>query len=131
MEDAADLKSAILTGVWVRVPPSAPFPQIGTISSIDTIPPCPVQTSLLLCMIDGYRLVAKEVFMPKLGLWELAIILLIILLIFGAGRLPQIGSSLGRSMRSFKNAITGQDEAETQDARSKRVKSGVKDEENS
>lgn len=69
--------------------------------------------------------------MPKLGLWELAIILLIILLIFGAGRLPQIGSSLGRSMRSFKNAITGQDEAETQDARSKRVKSGVKDEENS
>ena len=48
--------------------------------------------------------------MPRLGPLELVIILLIFMLIFGAGRLPYVGSSLGRSMRAFKNAITGQDE---------------------
>ncbi len=48
--------------------------------------------------------------MPKLGPLELAIILVIVLLIFGVGRLPQVGSSLGRSMRAFKRAITGEDE---------------------
>ena len=68
--------------------------------------------------------------MPRLGPLELAIILLIVLLIFGAGRLPQIGSSLGRSMKAFKNAITGQDEADdNQPLASKTVKSPTKDEE--
>ena len=45
-----------------------------------------------------------------LGLPEMAIILLIIMLIFGARRLPEIGSSLGRGIRTFKTAITGEDE---------------------
>ena len=44
------------------------------------------------------------------GLPELLIILLVVLLIFGARRLPEIGSSLGRSIRSFKSALTGEDE---------------------
>ena len=50
--------------------------------------------------------------MPRLGPLELAIILVIVLLIFGVGRLPQVGSSLGRSMRAFKRAVTGEEEAE-------------------
>jgi len=41
------------------------------------------------------------------GPWELAIILAIVLVIFGAGRLPEIGSSLGRGMRAFKRGIGG------------------------
>ena len=45
-----------------------------------------------------------------LGLPELLIIVVIIMLIFGARRLPEIGSSLGRGIRTFKSAITGEDE---------------------
>ncbi len=56
------------------------------------------------------------------GTLELVIILLIILLIFGARRLPEIGSSLGRGLRTFKSAISGEDEKpeeEKQQANSK------------
>ncbi len=45
-----------------------------------------------------------------LGIPELIAILLIIMLVFGARRLPEIGSSLGRSIRTFKSALTGEDE---------------------
>ena len=44
-----------------------------------------------------------------LGIPELIIIFAIILLIFGARRLPEIGSSLGRGIRTFKSAVTGED----------------------
>lgn len=42
-----------------------------------------------------------------LGFPELGIILAILLVLFGAGRLPQIGSSLGKGLRSFKRGIDG------------------------
>ncbi len=42
--------------------------------------------------------------MPSLGAPELILILLIVLIIFGAGKLPQIGSALGRSIREFRDA---------------------------
>jgi sec-independent protein translocase protein TatA len=45
-----------------------------------------------------------------LGLPELLIILLVVLLIFGATRLPGIGSALGKGIRSFKTSVTGEDE---------------------
>ena len=48
--------------------------------------------------------------MPGMG--ELLIILLIVLLVFGANKLPQIGDSLGRSIRNFKRATNGDDEIE-------------------
>ncbi len=44
-----------------------------------------------------------------LGAWELILILLIVLLIFGAGKLPQIGDALGRGIRNFKSASNGKD----------------------
>lgn len=40
-----------------------------------------------------------------LGIWELLLILMIVLLFFGAKRLPEIGSSLGRGIREFKDSI--------------------------
>ncbi len=40
----------------------------------------------------------------------LIILLVVVLLIFGAKRLPEIGSSLGRGIRTFKSAVTGEDE---------------------
>ena len=45
-----------------------------------------------------------------LGLPELLIILLVVLLIFGASRLPGVGSALGKGIRSFKTSVTGEDE---------------------
>ena len=45
-----------------------------------------------------------------LGLTELLIILAVLLLIFGATRLPEIGSSLGKGIRMFKTSVTGEDE---------------------
>ncbi len=40
-----------------------------------------------------------------MGPWELVIAFLVILLLFGAKRLPEIGSSLGRGIREFKGSI--------------------------
>ena len=39
-----------------------------------------------------------------LGMWELLIILAIVLLIFGAGKLPEIGSGLGKGISNFRQA---------------------------
>jgi len=41
-----------------------------------------------------------------LGPMELTIILIIILIIFGAGRLPEIGSGIGKGIRNFKKSVT-------------------------
>lgn len=46
----------------------------------------------------------------KLGMGELLIILLIVLVLFGASKLPQIGAGLGQSIRGFKRALGGEDE---------------------
>ena len=48
--------------------------------------------------------------MPEIGISGLIIILVVALLIFGPKRLPEIGRSLGRGMREFKDSISGQDE---------------------
>ena len=45
--------------------------------------------------------------MSSIGLPEIAIVLLIVLVIFGPKRLPQLGRSLGGGMREFKDAVTG------------------------
>ena len=42
--------------------------------------------------------------MPNLGVTELIIILAIVVLIFGANRLPEIGRGIGRGIRNFKDA---------------------------
>jgi sec-independent protein translocase protein TatA len=44
--------------------------------------------------------------------WELLLILLVLLLVFGAKRLPEMGRSLGKGMREFKDSVTGMDERE-------------------
>ncbi len=50
--------------------------------------------------------------MPRIGPTELVIILFIILIIFGAGRLPEIGSALGKGIREFRKGQSGQEEGE-------------------
>lgn len=51
--------------------------------------------------------------MPNVGPMELAIVLIIALIVLGPKRLPEVGRSLGKGMREFKDSvagITGQDE---------------------
>lgn len=46
----------------------------------------------------------------QLGMGELIVLLLIVVFVFGAGKLPQIGDALGRSVKNFKKAINNTDE---------------------
>jgi sec-independent protein translocase protein TatA len=48
--------------------------------------------------------------MPNLGFSELIIVLLIIVVIFGSTKLPQLGDGLGRAIKNFKRAVTNQNE---------------------
>jgi sec-independent protein translocase protein TatA len=50
-----------------------------------------------------------------LGSTELFIILVIVLVLFGGGRLPQVGSALGKGIRNFRRAFGGDDEDTPQD----------------
>ena len=47
--------------------------------------------------------------MPNIGPLELVLILLVVLLLFGAKRLPELGRSLGSGMKEFKESVTGKD----------------------
>ena len=44
-----------------------------------------------------------------IGIWEIVILLVVALLIFGPKRLPEMGRSLGRGLREFKDSVTGKD----------------------
>jgi sec-independent protein translocase protein TatA len=44
-----------------------------------------------------------------IGIWEILILLLVVLLVFGPKRLPEMGRSLGKGMREFKESISGND----------------------
>ena len=48
-------------------------------------------------------------FLQNLGMGELVVILLIALLLFGAGRLPEIARSLGKAIQEFKKGLEGSD----------------------
>lgn len=52
--------------------------------------------------------------MPSIGGWEWIIILVIVIIIFGVGKLPEIGGALGRSIREFRESSSNpnQDEGE-------------------
>ena len=41
----------------------------------------------------------------NLGIWEMVFIFLVVLLLFGAKRLPEIGTSLGKGIREFKSSV--------------------------
>jgi sec-independent protein translocase protein TatA len=45
--------------------------------------------------------------MPNVGPLEIAVVLIIVLIIFGPKRLPELGQSMGRGIREFKNSISG------------------------
>jgi len=46
--------------------------------------------------------------MPNLGPFEIGLILLLVLVVFGAGKLPGVGAALGKSIREFNRAKSGE-----------------------
>jgi len=57
--------------------------------------------------------------MPNLGPTELLIILLIVILLFGAKKIPEIGKGLGRGIKDFKSAMKEGEEEENKSAKAK------------
>ena len=53
--------------------------------------------------------------MPQLGIWELLIVLVIILLIFGASRLTGIGKGLGGAITAFRREVKQDEDKEKSD----------------
>ena len=51
-----------------------------------------------------------------LGGWEWIIVLVIILLLFGPGRIGKIAGELGRSIRGFREGLTGKDDEQSEKA---------------
>lgn len=47
----------------------------------------------------------QQVQLATFGIWELVLILAIVLVIFGAGKLPQLGESLGKGIRNFRKSF--------------------------
>ena len=54
--------------------------------------------------------------MGNFGIWEILLLLLVVLLVFGPKRLPEMGRSLGRGMREFKDSVSGLGADEEPDA---------------
>ena len=46
--------------------------------------------------------------MPNVGPLEIAVVLVIVLIIFGPKRLPELGKSMGNGIREFKNSLSGE-----------------------
>jgi len=57
--------------------------------------------------------------MPNIGLPELLIIFAIIVLLFGARKLPGLGKSVGESVRGFKSGLSGEDEQKPKELENK------------
>ncbi len=55
-----------------------------------------------------------------IGIPELLIILVIVLVIFGAGKLPQIGGNLGKAIKNFKGNVS-EDKVEDSSARTEKI----------
>ncbi|MDW8096777.1 MAG: twin-arginine translocase TatA/TatE family subunit, partial [Aquificaceae bacterium] len=56
---------------------------------------------------------------------EILLILLVVLLLFGAGKLPEVGRSLGEGIRNFKRALSGEEE-KVKEVKGQEVKEGEK-----
>ena len=63
----------------------------------------------------------------NMGLGEWLVVLVIVLLIFGAGKLPQIGDALGKSIRNFKSSVSGQNQLEVSKKKEISVKQDVEE----
>ena len=53
--------------------------------------------------------------MPNVGPLEIAVVLIIVLIVFGPKRLPELGQSMGRGIREFKSSLSGDKDEKSSD----------------
>ena len=58
--------------------------------------------------------------LPHVGPLEAGLVLVIFLIIFGVGKLPQVGGALGKGMRAFRKGQSGEEEEEEEPPKPKR-----------
>jgi len=61
------------------------------------------------------------------GMQELLIVLVLVLIIFGAGKLPQVGGQLGKGLRNFKDGMRGEEDDQVEEAKRVEEKEEDKD----
>jgi sec-independent protein translocase protein TatA len=54
----------------------------------------------------------ESVMFGRTGPWEIGLIVLIILIVFGVGKLPQVGGAIGKGLRAFRRGQSGEEEGE-------------------
>jgi sec-independent protein translocase protein TatA len=87
----------------------------------------PTRVAVFSAAVYGCRRVAArglrptEDFMPNIGFSELLVILLILILVFGASRLPALGEGLGKAIRGFKRSFSQDEKIEVTPVAPKRV----------
>jgi sec-independent protein translocase protein TatA len=55
----------------------------------------------------------------SIGPLEIGLIVLVILIVFGVGKLPQVGGAIGRGIHEFRKTVRGQDEDKNADTKAK------------
>ncbi len=58
-----------------------------------------------------------------IGPWQIILILVIVLIIFGAGKLPRVAGDIAKGVKNFKKGLAEDDDAETESAPSKAIDS--------
>ena len=61
--------------------------------------------------------------MPNVGPLEIAVVLVIVLIIFGPKRLPELGQSMGRGIREFKNSLSGEKDKDSPEEKRRELES--------
>jgi len=59
-------------------------------------------------------------FFGRMGPLEIGLIVLIILIVFGVGKLPQVGSAIGKGLRAFRKGQAGEEEEEEEEPKPKK-----------
>jgi len=62
----------------------------------------------------------------RMGPWEIALILVVILIVFGVGKLPQVGGAIGKGMRSFRKGQRGEDAEEEEEEEEKKPRKSAR-----
>ena len=61
--------------------------------------------------------------MPNVGPLEIAVVLVIVLIIFGPKRLPELGQSMGRGIREFKSSLSGDKDKDSPEEKRRELQS--------
>jgi sec-independent protein translocase protein TatA len=59
--------------------------------------------------------------MPNVGPLEIAVVLVIVLIIFGPKRLPELGQAMGRGIRQFKGSLSGDDDKDSSEEKQREL----------